>query len=120
MVTSPNEWKILEWDEKQTNKQIYLILVIKWDDTLCISFQNVIDKTVEKYGRIDCLINNAGQRTYRMLSSTIVPSLETCSFSRLIRGSIDKIYWLYKLDMKQFYPVSEFLVNPKGLQSTGN
>ena len=81
MVTSPNEWTILEWDKKskqtnkQTNKQIYLILVIKWDDTLCISFQNVIDKTVEKYGRIDCLINNAGQRTYRMLSSTIVPSL---------------------------------------------
>ena len=24
--------------------------------------QNVIDQTVAKYGRIDCLINNAGQR----------------------------------------------------------
>lgn len=29
--------------------------------------QNVIDKTVEKYGRIDCLINNAGQRKLQWL-----------------------------------------------------
>lgn len=34
--------------------------------------QNVIDKTVEKYGRIDCLINNAGQRKLQWLFFTMV------------------------------------------------
>lgn len=50
------------------NYSIPLIYEIKEFQMICtifspfMSFQNLIQVTVEKYGRIDCLINNAGTR----------------------------------------------------------
>ena len=43
--------------------------------------QNLIGKTVEKYGQIDCVINNAGYREYIMLTPIAI------NFSYLPRGN---------------------------------
>ena len=41
--------------------QIYMQSIIE-NIPYVIFLKNLVDKTVEKYGRIDCLVNNAGWR----------------------------------------------------------
>ena len=42
--------------------QIYMQSIIEIIPLYVIFLKNLVDKTVEKYGRIDCLVNNAGWR----------------------------------------------------------
>jgi NAD(P)-dependent dehydrogenase (short-subunit alcohol dehydrogenase family) len=56
-----NEWKEAETDD-------LLVLPLNVEDLQ--SIKNAIDRTIERFGKIDCVVNNAGRGMFSVFEAT--------------------------------------------------
>lgn len=84
---------------------------IQCDVTKEEQIKNVIDKTVEKYGRIDCLINNAGQHPPK----TAIDDITADDFRRLLDINLVSYFLFAKYALPHLRKTEGNIINDTSL-----
>ncbi|XP_048779544.1 17-beta-hydroxysteroid dehydrogenase 14-like [Ostrea edulis] len=84
---------------------------IRCDVTKEDEIKNVIDKTVEKYGRIDCLINNAGQHPPK----ASIDNFSADDFRRLLDTNLVSYFLFAKFALPHLRKTEGNIINDSSL-----
>ncbi|CAB4017682.1 17-beta-hydroxysteroid dehydrogenase 14-like [Paramuricea clavata] len=98
-----------ELNEKGPGESFFIACDIRKEDDL----KNLVDKTVAKYGQIDCIVNNAGWHP----PSTTIDDTTTEAFKSLLEFNLVSYFLLCKFSMPYLRQTKGNIINISSLVS---